>query len=196
MSFEVNPIENPQAWDYLTVAGVNSPLIKGKVDAKRNYKWDVKEGKGTQGATETFVGQPPVKFSVTFYLWLVDDFKLWDTFRALLKYDPTKKDAQAVDIYHPALADIDLKSVVVENISTVTYEGQGEYNVTVDFLEYTVPPKKSAVSTPNKSNAQDPNQYTSTVGGTPPDGAQNFNNAVQQNAGQATSPGTSGAKYA
>lgn len=196
MSFEVNPISNPQAWDFITVAGVNSPIIKGKLDCKRTYKWDVKEGKGTQGATETFVGVPPVKFSVTFYLYLVDDFRKWDEFRALLTYDPTKKDASAVDIYHPSLADIGVKSVVVESIGAVTYEGNGEYNVTVEFLEYTVPPKASAVSTPKKSDAQGTSQFTATVGGTPSSGAQNFNNAIADNAGKATSPATTGATVA
>jgi hypothetical protein len=80
-------------------------------------------------------------------------FNLWETFRPLLKYDPTKKDIQAVDIFHPSLADLDLKSMVTESISNIVHEGKGKYSCEVEFLEYFPPPAKSAVSSPAASKS-------------------------------------------
>jgi hypothetical protein len=125
----------------------------------------VKKGKGTYGATVTFVGRPPAKGSVKFYLWTPLHFTQWASFRPLLKYDPTKKKVQAVDVYYPSLADIDIRSVVVESIGNIVKEAPGLYSITVELLEYFPAPKKSAVSTPTQSQAT---QDGTTVGKQPP----------------------------
>jgi hypothetical protein len=151
MSADVNPLENPQVWDAIEIGGVEAPGVCKLGTVKREYEWDVKKGKGSAGATITFVGRPPVKFSVTFYLWTVDHFTEWDDFRPLLKYTPTKKAVQAIDIWHPALADIECNSVVCEGIGAIEHDGDGLYSCSVDFLEYWPPPKASAVSTPSTS---------------------------------------------
>ena len=39
--------------------------------------------------------------------------------RALLAYDPTKQSGQALDVFHPALADIDITSVVCTKIGAI-----------------------------------------------------------------------------
>ena len=192
-TFAINPIQNPGAWDYLVISGVQSPLLKdGKLEAKREYKWDVKEGKGAKGATETFVGVPPVKFSATFVLFTVGDFAAWDNLKYILTYDPTKtttttpaapatgkagapagstsgddtapaasttsstvpanaNGAPAFDVYHPTLADLGISSVVTVSIGGVVYVGDGEYNATVELMEFTVPPQSSAVATPTSA---------------------------------------------
>src|SRR5262249_22088049 len=123
---------------------------------KREHEWDIKKGKGTLGGTVTFVGRPPAKGSIIFYLWTPAHFTAWDKFRAILKFDPTKKTVQAVDIFHPSLADIEVKSVVTESIGNIVHEGQQLYSITVDFLEYFPPPKTPAIGTPtgSKSNSK------------------------------------------
>lgn len=161
----VNPIENPQAWDIVYIGQVPCPGYCKVGEFPRSYEWDVKKGKGTQGATTTFVGKPPTKGSITFYLWTAQHFKEWAVFRPLLKYDPTKKSVQAVDIYHPSLADIDVNSVVTEEIGNIIHEGEQMYSIKVDFLEYFPAPKKSAVGTPSGSTST----QKGTTPGTPPD---------------------------
>lgn len=153
MSGSVDPISQPQAWDVVRVGQSTNPGLALVGEIKRKHEWDVKKGKGTFGATTTFVGRPPATASVEFLLWQPAHFVAWDTFRALLKYDPTKKAIQAVDVYHPAWADVDFKSVVTESIGSIIHKGKGLYSITVDFLEYFPAPKRSAVSTPTASQS-------------------------------------------
>ncbi len=160
----LNPIDNPQAWDIVSIGDVTSPGLCEVSEAKRKHDYDVKKGKGTAGATTTFTGKSPATFAIKFKLWQPAHFTAWDTFRPLLKYDPAKKTAQAFDIYHPALADIDIKSVVTESIGSIVHEGGQLYSITVEFLEYFPASKTSSVSTPSGSKSTAP-QY---VAGSPP----------------------------
>lgn len=152
----LDPINNAQAWDVVYIAGQPSPGIAKVGEFKRAAEWDVKKGKGSLGATVTYVGRPPAKGSITFKLWTAAHFTAWDTFRPLFKYDPTKQAAQAVDIYHPSLADIDVLSVVCESIGNIVHEGDQLYSITIELLEYLPPPKVSAVSTPTTAQAGPP----------------------------------------
>jgi hypothetical protein len=166
MSGQIDPIGFPQVWDYVTVADHNSPGVCQVSGFRRDFEWDIKKGKGALGATISFVQRPPAKGTIKFLLWTADHFTQWDTFRPLLKYDPTKKSVQAIDLYHPSLADIDLSSVVTESIGAIVHEGQGLYSISVDFLEYFPPPKKSATGTPSGSASTAP---AGTSAGAPPD---------------------------
>lgn len=163
----VDPLLNPQAWDVVKVGGRASPGLCKVSEAKRAFEFDVKKGKGTLGATITFVGRPPAKFSVTFRLWTSLHFQQWDVFRPFLKYDPTKQTVQAVRMYHPSLADIDIHDVVTESIGNIIHEGDQLYTITCEFLEYFPPPKTSAVSTPTGSRANAGGSTTGT--GSPAD---------------------------
>lgn len=147
-SASADPITQPRAWDKIQIGGVDSPGTCTVSEFKRAHEFDVKKGKGTYGATITFVGRPPAKGTVKFSLWAQDHFQEWKEFRKLLKYDPTKTTVTAIDIAHPSLRDIDITSVVTESIGNITPEGKGMYSCTVEFLEYFPPPPKSAVSTP------------------------------------------------
>lgn len=169
----IDPISNPRAWDFVTIANVNSPGFCQVPEWKRKHEYDVKKGKGTTGATVTFVQKPPAEGSIKFFLWDNgtlgtghNHFKEWDAFIPLLEYDPTKsaKDQQAFGIYHPALDAIKVKNVVTNGIGSLVHEGAGMYSITVDFLEYFPASKTSAVSTPKGSKTTAPGY----VGGAPP----------------------------
>ena len=135
------------------VQGVRSPGIipRGGISGHdREQKFEVKEGKGTAGATETFNGRPPVKFTIKFQLWLPAHFAAWGTFRPLLKYDPLKSPKErAISIYHPALAENEIGEVVVTKIGGLTAaDDKGLSERTIEFLEYAPPPNASVTSTP------------------------------------------------
>lgn len=167
----LNPIDHPQAWDVVSLAGIDTPARCDVKGWKRQNKWDVKIGKGTAGATTTFVGKPPSKGSITFYAWTAAHFTAWDALLPLLQYDPSKKTKQALDIYHPALADIGVHSVVVDDdgIGAWEHEGGQLYSRSVAFLEWTQASKKSAVSTPTGSDSASTDPKTTP--GTQPDPA-------------------------
>lgn len=146
----LNPIEHSQDADFLTLQGVRSPgVIASMSGHDREYKWDVKEGKGTAGATTTFTNIPPVKFSVKFSLWTPTHFTELERFLAVCFFDPTKDPSlNARSIFHPWLAPLSIASVVTTKIGGIVHEGKGLYSVTVEFLEYKPAPKVNATATP------------------------------------------------
>lgn len=153
----MDPISDPQAYDVVKIDGVENPgiIAPGGISGfKRPTEWDVKKGKGTKGGTATLSQLPPAKGSIKFLLWSKFHFDAWDQiYRARFKYDPTKKTVNAVDIYHPALATVDIHSVVTESISPPEAEGKGLWSITVELLEYLPPPKKTATGTPSGSTS-------------------------------------------
>lgn len=163
-SAALNPLENATDWDTVQIGLKTSPGICTISGAERKFGWDIKKGKGTLGGTLTFNESPPVEFSIEFELWEPSHFVEWDTFRTLFKYDPTKKSTTAIDIYHPSLADLDIKSVVCKSLGAIEHKGKQLYSVKVDLIEYHPPPKKSAVSTPDTSK---PNANTPGIGKQP-----------------------------
>lgn len=147
----LNPIDHPEAWDVVNLAGIDTPIAREWKGWKRPNKWDVKEGKGAAGATETFVGKPPARGTFTFLAWEAAHFAAWDQLLPMLAYDPTKKEKQAIRIFHPALKDIGVTEVVVDDdgVSAWEHDGTGLWSRTVAFLEYFPTPRKPAISTPS-----------------------------------------------
>jgi hypothetical protein len=159
----LSPILYPQAYDVIQVGTVVSPGVCYLSGFKRVHEFDKKKGKGTQGATLTFVQKPPMEGTVKFLLGYtpasgvpVDMFAEWGPFAAQLKYDPTKKTVQAVDVYHPSLAFLDATSFVCTEIGGLEIEGEPGhqlYSITIKLCEYNPPAKKSAVGTPTTAIA-------------------------------------------
>jgi hypothetical protein len=143
----VDPITDPSAWSAIEIAGVEYPYVDVTGFA-REIDWDKKRGKGAKGATTTYTGENVSSGKVIFYAWEVQHFKWFSTILVLLKYDPTKKTTQAAQIWHPALVENDINTVVAEKIGIWEHQGNGMYQRVVDFVEYRPPPPTSAVATP------------------------------------------------
>jgi len=188
MSGQIDPLTNPQAWDVVVIGNVECPGVCKVGEFKREAKFDVKLGKGSFGSTETYVGRPPAKGTIEFYLWLPIHFQQWDTFRPRFKYDPTKKNVQAIDIYHPSLADIDVSSVVCEQLGSLQHDGKGLWTIKVDLLEYFPAPAKSAVSTPSGAAQTVAVPGTAPAGTPPPSADQQLQAQIQQLLAQASAP--------
>ena len=138
------------SWGEIILAGQTSPGIAEVQRPTRPYNWDVKGGKGANGALVTAVGKHPAKFSVIFTVWTDFQMQAWEDFSQLLVSDPTKGVIPALSIYHPALADpsVAISSVVVEEVGGWEGLKGGIRRRTIKFLEYAPPPPVSAVSTP------------------------------------------------
>lgn len=154
----LDPIKNPDVYDSITIAGIRSPGLAQVQSVSRSYSWDVKVGKGAFGSTTTFTGRVPAEFSVLFTLWRSAHFAQWSRLCSRLKYNPAKirynietrwvSGVDAVDIFHPSLAQLDINAVVVKKINGLTHKGKGVWNTSIEFLEWFPPPKISVVSTP------------------------------------------------
>lgn len=161
-----DPILHPLAWDKVRVSGVLSPGLANVGEFKPRGPWDEKKGKGAQGATLTYTGRFLRRGSIEFLLLtgpdgrggFYTDLADWLQFSQLFNYDPTKKTADAVQIYHPALAMIRLKAVVADFVPSPTRVRPGDnlWRVEVPLIEYSPPPKAPAVSTPTSAKANPP----------------------------------------
>lgn len=147
-----DPFTAPNAWTSAVIGGQTTPGFVEVTDAHRPFGWDVKGGKGADGATVTHTGKQLAEPKLKIKLWTSEHFAAWDAFVPLLKYEPTKgKPVLALDIYHPALAAIDCNSVVVKKLGAPTHKGGGLFEVDIELLEYRPPPPKKAVATPSQS---------------------------------------------
>jgi hypothetical protein len=173
----VDPFNYGAQWNVVVIAGQISPGLAIVGEAKRKNTWDQKNAKGMLGTVLTYAGKPAAKFSVEFQLWTLDHFVAFEQFRTILKYDPTKTTAQALDIFHPSLADIDIYSVVTEEIGNIVHKGQGLYSCTISFIEFLPTPKASAVSTPTMGMTTAGQTAQGTIPGNPVQGAINASQA-------------------
>jgi hypothetical protein len=186
----LSPFEDPHSWDVIKVGGVECPgIFKFTTIPKRAYEWDKKKGKGTKGETKTFVQMPASEGKGKFYLWTVDHFHAWESFRALFKYDPTKKDVQAIEIYHPALAAIELHSVVTEYLGACESEGKGLYAIEWSFGEYFPASESNATGTPSGSKQYVDPPNGNTPGTQPKDGQSQLDKENEDLAKQAKQEG-------
>lgn len=166
MAVQVDPISNPQAWDVVLLAGVTCPFVCEISGFERADDWDQKKGKGSLGATLTYTGRPAAEGQIEFFATTAAHFLAWNTFLPLLRYDPTKKVVKPVDIYHPALADVGINSVVAKSVGPWMHKGKQLYARMVKFIEYFPPPAAAAVSTPTGAVTNAPSK---TPGTQPPD---------------------------
>lgn len=152
----ISPISNANDWMYFTLNGVNSPgtiALGGVKGFKRATGWDIKKGKGTQGATLTLTTVPPVKGSFTLNLITDEDFANYDSFVSqVLSISPTQQQSQGLTIFYPGFGPIGLTQVVVESYSTPEeVGGKRKYQVVIELLEWQPPPAASVVSTPSQT---------------------------------------------
>jgi hypothetical protein len=154
-SATLNPINNTIVWMFFTLMGVASPgtiAPNGVKGFKRETGWDEKKGKGTQGATLTLKGIPPIKGSFTLQLFTPKDFADWDDFVSrVLSINPTQQQASGLPIYYPGFSSVGLTTVVVKHYSPPMHMGKGLYHAEVEFIEWQQPPAKSVVQTPSST---------------------------------------------
>ena len=151
----ISPISNANDWMFFTLAGFNSPgsiALGGIHGFKRETGWDIKKGKGTQGATLTLKDVPPVEGKIVLNLLTDEDFANYDIFVSkVLSISPTIQKAQGLTIFHPALASIGLTQVVVKHYTAPREAGKRKYQVEIELLEWQPPPPQSVVSTADKT---------------------------------------------
>jgi hypothetical protein len=150
-SATLSPISNANDWMYALIAGIPTP---GTIPARGGFKgfkretgWDVKKGKGTQGAYLTLTTLPPAEGTITFQLLTDADFAQWDALvTGALSISPAKQKANGLTIYHPRFASIGLVAVVVKDYEPPDHVGKGLYLASVELIEWSKPPAVSIVS--------------------------------------------------
>ena len=157
-----NILDNEELYNGILLKGVLSPGQVTISGHDRITKWDVKDGPSLNGATTTLKGTPPIEFTCSFYLLRdasqgIDDFETWPDFLKLINSTLTGTKPTALDIYHPALAANDIKSVVKATVGGEIYDGKGGMTVAVKFQEYRPPKKQGGTPLGSKKQGPDPN---------------------------------------
>lgn len=168
MAAPPNPVDNPELYESIVLAGRKSPGVVTLSGHDRKVNWDVKQGSGQSGASTSVKDIPPVEFTCSFYLVKdpttpdSDDLAEWPDFLALINSTVNGTSAKAVDIYHPDLAENDIKSVCKALVGGVVHDGKGGQTRVVKFIEYKPPkpaggaPNGSSTKGKTKHDAEDP----------------------------------------
>lgn len=154
----INPIEDEDLYDVITLGGVRSPGIVKISGHKRKVDWDIKQAKGQKRATTELKAIPLVEFTCEFALTDADDWEKWPAFLELINSTVAGPKPKALDIYHPDLAEQDIKSVVKAETQGTKHDGKGGQSKVVVFQEYGPPTPKGGAPTASKVKPEnDPN---------------------------------------
>ena len=172
----VNPLQgynppsifSPSIFDVVVIGGATCPGIVKLSGFERKWKWDKKGGKGASGVTPTMTGKDECTGVLKFFVWTGLQFVLWEGFRPQFKYDPTKQTLQAVSVYHPVLADLDIASLFCEHLSPFLEVSPGLWSCEDKMSEFTPVPKAAAVATPTQAKSNTPPPGFAGFSGPPP----------------------------
>lgn len=134
----MDPFRNSLAYVIAKLNGVTMPgkvVISGLSDKR---KWDIAAASGDDGATIKGGGASELaKFKMQIQMWepwQFDDFEA--NVRPLLAKSKGKQ-TTALEIEHPECAKLDVRRVVVEEISQlIVVNEEGLFAYEVDFLQY------------------------------------------------------------
>lgn len=132
-----NPLDEPV--DHILLAGQRSPGLAVVTNADSLRRWDERRGYALSGARVVFRGIGLARPVVTLRLLSAEDWAAWHEWRPLVQRPPVGERARAQDIWHPILEDLEIVSVVVENVLQPVQVADGEWNVVLKFIEFRRP---------------------------------------------------------
>lgn len=143
----------------IILGGAVSPGVVRLSGHDREQGWDVKEAKGSSGASTTYTGEKVAKFTATFFLVQdaangIDEFAAWNQFQKLIESMLLGAKPFAFDIQHPDLQRQRIYQVSVAKIGGIQHDGKGGATVAVEFLEFKPPKKKGGSPKPKADKNQ------------------------------------------
>ena len=139
----MNPLTIPDAYDIIVLNGKPSPGLAGVFGANDPRKWDERNGLGLSGATLYFMGNGLSEFSVSFRLWLPEQWEAWDKWSPLIAKTPygVKPSTSLLrkTIYHPFLAELGISDCVVLDQSQWDQVEHGIWEKEVKFKKFRAP---------------------------------------------------------
>lgn len=144
-----NPIDTPV--DKAFLGGRITPGLCDIEGANSPRNWDERDGYGLSGATVIFKGVKLSHFSIKFRLYTVEDWNDWHAFAPTVAKPPLGKRPRALDIAHPITDEVQIRSVVVDDVLAPAQTGDGEWTVEVKLIEFRKP--RLALAKPQGSTA-------------------------------------------
>lgn len=132
-----NPIDEPI--DQFTVGGLPTPGIAELSGPNSPRAWEEMVGPGLSGARLVFRGLRPSHFSLKFRLRSREQWAQWDAFAKVVKKPPYGKRPRAIDVVHPILASVGIRSVVVEDVIPPQQVEDGVWEAEIKVIEFRAP---------------------------------------------------------
>jgi hypothetical protein len=132
-----NPLQLPI--DSIILGGMISPGIAKVVGAASRRKVDVRGAYGISASVAVWL--EVAEFKVEIYLYNDAHWGEWHIFRTEvlreIKANTRNKASDfALDIWHPWLEELDIKSVIVKSVSQPEETEPTVYRITLEFIEY------------------------------------------------------------
>jgi hypothetical protein len=153
MSFD--PISNPI--DFVMIAGRRTPgVVEFTFGSGSPRQWDERRGIDMSGATLRFRGKKLASFTLKLKLATSEDFAAWGTFSPTVLAMPTGGRG-ALDVVHPILEDLGIRSAVVEDVIPPMPDGDnGGWVVEIKMKERR-PPMPAGNTVRGSVNSPSPN---------------------------------------
>jgi hypothetical protein len=153
--------------DFIMLGGSRSAGLADVSGASSPRKWDQAAGYGLSGATTRFLGVMCSEFSIKFRLYgdpqtPSPDWAAWNAFEgAVLMKPPAGRFPKALDIWHPVLERLKIKSVGVKDVGQPYQSDTGEWTIEVQFIEFRRP--KISLAKPEGSKATPTDPYDKII---------------------------------
>lgn len=144
-----NPLDN--SVDQAKIGGQLTPGICEIIGADSPRAWDERQGYGLTGATVFYHGTKLSHFSIKFWLYTAQDWDDWHAFRPLVDRPPIGKRARSLDIAHPLLEDLGIRSIVIESVGVAEQADDGVWTIELKVIEFRQP--KFTMAKPEGSTA-------------------------------------------
>lgn len=148
MAFD--PITSPV--DHVVLSGQRSPGIAEITGATSPRRWDERRGYALSGSTVIFRGVGLARFKIVLRLLTPEHWAEWATWSQLVQRPPPLERARALDISHPILEDLGIRSCVIETVGQPVQasQGGGEWSIEIACIEYRRP--TPAIARPDGSD--------------------------------------------
>ncbi len=125
-----------QPCDYILLGGQQSPGYADVIGAWDEREFAVRQPPFTTGAVIIFKRRKLAEFSVRFRLYTLEHHVEFAVWRAVVDAKPNARTkAKALDIWHPLLEQLDIKSAVVKAVGQLEQTDNGEWSISVSFSE-------------------------------------------------------------
>lgn len=138
MSVTREDLESDDA-DRIRLRGKWSPGLAVVAGASEPRNWEEVKGYGISGASLRYTGDSLAKFTVEIRLWEPSHFEAWATWKDLVAKPRRGVRPKAMRIEHPALSDLGISDVVVEDRTQLTQVENGVWSTTISFKQYRKP---------------------------------------------------------